>query len=148
MTQKQKIYRYNLLKKIHTNDAYKLIKANNAWEMWLEARFGESSCANLSIKELLNVLLMLNSDKFEKYEPDIKGRLALKSGRITKRQFIYIKSLCKALNYDENKLCEFAIKQTKIVLSSEKMIELISKKEATKIINGLQKIVEFKVKKQ
>ena len=82
MTEKQRILRKNLLTRIHTNSRYKELVRVDAWESWLDVRFGVSTSALLSIDELNKTLDMLINDEFKECEPDILGRNLVKNSKI------------------------------------------------------------------
>lgn len=51
----------SMLCAIHTHSKYKAIKEAQAWEMWLEVRYGVDSCRFLNEAELKEVLDILDS---------------------------------------------------------------------------------------
>ena len=61
MTKNQDLYRKQLLTIIHTDPLYKEIKRNEAWQDWLELRFGVKSSKELSINELNTAIKTLPS---------------------------------------------------------------------------------------
>ncbi|MDY6119997.1 MAG: phage protein GemA/Gp16 family protein [Campylobacter sputorum] len=145
MTEKQIKVRNSLLAKIHTSDMYKEIMSYAAWEEFLECRFGVSSSSKLNIKELLMLVDILNGkDETLNLEPDIKGRNALKNTNATKKQQNTILYLAQMLGWSEKKLLMFVLKQTKEIFLSSENFHNLSKKNATKVINGLDKIIKYR----
>ena len=59
MSKKQEIYRKQLLAIIHTHPFYKHAKQNEAWEEFLSA-WNVKSCAQLKIKELINLIAVMD----------------------------------------------------------------------------------------
>ncbi len=155
MTEKQRILRNNLLKRIHLNSEYKTLKENDAWQMWLELRFGVTSSADLSIDELKRALEMLISGEFKKYEPDALGRNIIKNmkikkakksnenKKITPAQYNYIKHLAKRLGFSDKKLMIYVIKQIKVFIRLDSQLKRVSLNDARRIITGLEKMCKF-----
>ncbi|MCI6989415.1 MAG: DUF1018 domain-containing protein [Campylobacter sp.] len=151
MTEKQRVLRNNLLKRIHLNSEYKLLRENDAWEMWLEIRFGVSSSANLSINELKLALDMLINGDFKKSEPDILGRNLVKNSKLVKKddkkitlsQYNYLKSLAKRLNFSDERLVRWVAKQCSIIIRLESQLKNILSSDAKKAITGLEKMCKF-----
>lgn len=145
MTRSQTIYRKQLLALIHTNDLFKEIKANDAWEMWLSMRFGVTSAAKLSIDELkiaLEILRGKRADTKDGFNPDFKGRSFVHNdaSKITMAQVAQIEHLIKNLGWDEKRAVKFYYHQTGVLITN---LNVISKKNATKIITGLKKIAKI-----
>ncbi|MBE9869146.1 DUF1018 domain-containing protein [Campylobacter concisus] len=59
MSKKEEIYRKQLLTIIHTHPFYKHAKQNDAWEEFLSA-WGVKSCAQLKVKELINLIAVMD----------------------------------------------------------------------------------------
>lgn len=155
MTEKQRILRNNLLARIHTNSRYKELVRVDAWESWLDVRFGVSSSALLSIDELNKTLDMLINDEFKECEPDILGRNLVKNykisnntnkkeaKKITQKQYTYIKHLANRLNFSDEKLMVFVVKQIKVLIRLDSQLKRISLNDARRIITGLEKMCKF-----
>ncbi|MCZ6103989.1 DUF1018 domain-containing protein [Campylobacter ureolyticus] len=155
MTEKQRILRKNLLARIHTNSRYKELLKVDAWESWLDVRFGVSSSALLSIDELNKALDMLINDEFMECEPDILGRNLVKNSKIinnltknktkkiTQKQYTYIKHLANRLNFSDEKLMVFVAKQIKVLIRLDSQLKRISLNDARRIITGLEKMCKF-----
>lgn len=155
MTEKQRILRKNLLARIHTNSRYKELVRVDAWESWLGVRFGVSSSALLSIDELNKTLDMLINDEFKECEPDILGRNLVKNykisnntnkkeaKKITQKQYTYIKHLANRLNFSDEKLMVFVVKQIKVLIRLDSQLKRISLNDARRIITGLEKMCKF-----
>lgn len=155
MTEKQRILRNNLLKRIHLNSEYKTLKENDAWQMWLELRFDVTSSADLSIDELKSALEMLISGEFKKYEPDALGRNIIKNmkikkakksnenKKITPAQYNYIKYLAKRLGFSDKKLMIWVAKQIKILIRLDEQLKRLDMKNAKAVITGLEKMCKF-----
>lgn len=155
MTENQRILRNNLLKRIHLNSEYKTLKENDAWQMWLELRFGVTSSADLSIDELKRALEMLISGEFKKYEPDALGRNIIKNmkikkakksnenKKITPAQYNYIKHLAKRLGFSDEKLMIWVAKQIKILIRLDEQLKRLDMKNAKAVITGLEKMCKF-----
>ncbi len=155
MTEKQRILRNNLLARIHINSKYKELIRVDAWESWLDVRFGVSSSALLSIDELNKTLDMLINDEFMECEPDILGRNLVKNSKIsnntnkkeakkiTQKQYIYIKHLANRLNFSDEKLMVFVVKQIKVLIRLDSQLKRISLNDARRIITGLEKMCKF-----
>ena len=145
MTRSQTIYRKQLLALIHTNPLFKEIKANDAWGMWLSMRFGVTSAAKLSIDELkiaLEILRGKRDDIKDDFKPDCKGRSYIHNdaSKITMAQVAQIEHLIKNLGWDEKRSVKFYYHQTGALITN---LNVISKKNATKIITGLKKIAKI-----
>lgn len=150
MTERQKSLRKNLLARIHTNSHYKDLKENDAWEMWLELRFGVSSSALLSISELKNALDMLINGDFKECEPDILGRnlvantkLKKDSKKISLSQYNYLKSLANRLKLSDERLVKWVAMQCKLVIRLERQLKNLRSSDAKKAIIGLEKMCKF-----
>jgi hypothetical protein len=131
MTHKQKVYRNDLLRLIHTHPKYKEIKAADAWEDWLHVRYAKTSSKDLSIEQLGNVIARL------------KGRVADNGGyeeRATKPQVDLMKSLWEERATSDKSieaLKRFCKRVVKIVPLH---LEVLTKEQATKIIVVLRKM--------
>ena len=146
MTEKQAMLRRQLLSKIHTHKRYKELKANDAWETFLDCHFKICSSAKLSIKELYSCLDLLNGAINSVDEIDLKGREVIardKKAISSAAQANRIKELIKAIGWDELALKKFVIKQLKIIADPFKM----SVKNSSKLIYILEKIAKAKDKK-
>jgi hypothetical protein len=131
MTHKQKIYRNDLLRLIHTHPKYKEIKEADAWEDWLYVRYAKTSSKDLSIGQLGNVIARL------------KGRVTDNGSyeeRATKPQIDLMKSLWEEKASKDTSieaLKRFCKRVIKIVPLH---LEILSKEQATKIIVVLRKM--------
>lgn len=145
MTNAQEIYRKQLLARIHTNPQYKIIKQNDAWQDWLNLRFGVESSKELSIKELNKILDILNnkcSDELN-FKPDRVGRNIIIKDKISAKQSTKIQALADKLEWSNITLFRFCAKQTgKYIIS----ILALNKSEATKVITGLNAVLKDKAK--
>ncbi|WP_238390067.1 hypothetical protein [Campylobacter fetus] len=144
MTDKQAMFRKQLLSKIHTHKHYKELKANDAWEMFLDCYFGATSSAVLSIKELNICLDLLYNKTNEVVEPDTKGRELIaraKKQLSSIKQVDRLKNTMVSLGWSEDMLKRFVIKKLKIIADPFKM----SVKNTSKLIFILEKIAKAKV---
>lgn len=147
MTKNQEIYRKRLLARIHIHPQYKIIKDNDAWSDWLSVRFGANSSKELSIKELNKILDILN-DKCEDeigFKPDFIGRNMLKDDKITTKQDKKIYALANELAWDEMKLLRFVKRQIGYYVLT---LKALSKKQANKVIIGLEAVIRSDIKKR
>ena len=97
MTKNQDLYRKQLLTIIHTDPLYKEIKRNEAWQDWLDLRFGVKSSKELSINELntaVNILRGKCEDRLN-FTPDFAGRNLAKPDKITQKQIKKIEILIR-----------------------------------------------------
>ena len=149
MNLKQKHYRNNLLAKIHAHRKYKEIYEAGFWSEWLSVRYGVESSKYLSIKELWEVLDILSGRKADRDYclQDSIGRAMLlplkkrhQTQKITKNQALLIEELFNILRYDSTKQKAFFTKQTNKDIQS---LQELSKEEATKIITGLKRVIEW-----
>ena len=163
MTEAQRHLRNQLLTKIHTNAEYKnIVKfgGKEAWSEWVYVRFGVVSCKELSISELNLVNGLLQGFLYEKgkkvpcvwdgvaYKPDTKGRAIINPVMITAKQVMQILALQESLGYDNKKLVSFIYRQNKKMIWNMDNLYKLSKKEASKVITGLEKIAVGYVKKK
>ncbi|AQW80776.1 phage protein GemA/Gp16 family protein [Campylobacter pinnipediorum] len=144
MTKAQEIYRKQLLAKIHTHNSYKLIKNNDAWSDWLKVRFDVSSSKDLSIDELNRVLdiFNLNCNDEINLKPDYKGRNLNKSSKISVSQINKIIALQNELCWDDTQLLRFCARTAKVYFLYVRFLYKLDKKDATKIITGMGKILK------
>lgn len=148
MNIKQKNYRNNLLAKIHTHPKYKELHTSSFWNEWLQVRYGVDSSKYLSIKELWEVLDILNGIRKDRDYclKDNIGRTQLlplidsRGSKITRNQALMIEGLLNIVRYNDIRAREFFKKQTKRDIES---IQSLSKSEATKVILGLRKIASW-----
>ena len=141
MTKNQDIYRKQLLTIIHTNPLYREIKHNEAWQDWLELRFGVKSSKELSINELntaVNILRGKCEDRLN-FAPDFAGRNLAKPDKITQKQIKKIEILINELGWDEPQRLRFFYRQTGCLVPKTYMLD---KKRANKIITGLEAVIK------
>lgn len=151
MSKKQEGFRKNLLAKIHIHNRYKEIKENGCWEEWLELRYGCNSARFLSISELKEVLDIFN-DRVQDRDyvtSDRVGRamllpLAQKPQTLSKKQALSIEHLLNILRYNDKQKKAFFKRQINKEIDS---IAALNKEEATKIIIGLKKIIQWDSKR-
>ncbi|MBE2984665.1 DUF1018 domain-containing protein [Campylobacter sp. RM9344] len=129
MTKAQEIYRKQLLAIIHTHPFYKHAKANEAWGDFLSA-WGAESCAKLGIKELINLIAVMDG----KEHPKPKDSLFA-----TRSQIYAIESIWQKVAKDtsERALIFFIKKVTKNLYLK---VEHLKKKEASKVLIVLKKM--------
>ena len=129
MSKKEEIYRKQLLAIIHTHPFYKHAKQNDAWEEFLSA-WDVKSCAQLKIKELINLIAVMD------------GKDNPKSSTVefaTQSQIYAIKSLWQRVANDKSdKALLFFIKR--ITKNLYLKIEYIKKREASKTLRVLKKM--------
>ena len=149
MNLKQKHYRNNLLAKIHAHRKYKEIYEAGFWSEWLSVRYGVESSKYLSIKELweaLDILSGIRADRDYCLQDSIGRAMLLplkkrhQTQKITKNQALLIEELFNILRYDSTKQKAFFTKQTNKDIQS---LQELSKEEATKIIIGLKRVIEW-----
>lgn len=145
MSKKQEDFRKNLLAKIHTHERYKEIKQAGFWEEWVELRYGLKSAKFLSINELKEVLDIFNNKIADRdyMTSDSVGRamlLPLNTQTLSKKQALNIEHLLNILRYNNKQKRAFFKRQLNKDIDS---IEALNKKEATKIIIGLKKIIQW-----
>ena len=141
MTRSQEIYRKQLLTIIHTDPLYKEIKRNEAWQDWLDLRFGVKSSKELSINELntaVNILRGKCEDGLN-FTPDFAGRNLAKPDKITQKQIKKIEILINELGWDEPQRLRFFYRQTGCLVPKTYMLD---KKRANKIITGLEAVIK------
>ena len=141
MTKNQDLYRKQLLTIIHTDPLYKEIKRNEAWQDWLELRFGVKSSKELSINELntaVNILRGKCEDRLN-FTPDYAGRNLTKSDKITQKQIKKIEILINELGWDEPAKLRFFYRQTGCLVPK---LYTLDKKRANKIITGLEAVIK------
>ena len=141
MTKNQDLYRKQLLTIIHTDPLYKEIKRNEAWQDWLELRFGVKSSKELSINELntaVNILRGKCEDRLI-FTPDFAGRNLAKPDKITQKQIKKIEILINELGWDEPQRLRFFYRQTGCLVPNTYMLD---KKRANKIITGLEAVIK------
>lgn len=141
MTKNQDLYRKQLLTIIHTNPLYREIKRNEAWQDWLELRFGVKSSKELSINELntaVNILRGKCEDGLN-FTPDFAGRNLAKPDKITQKQIKKIEILINELGWDEPQRLRFFYRQTGCLVPKTYMLD---KKRANKIITGLEAVIK------
>lgn len=143
MTKNQDLYRKQLLTIIHTDPLYKEIKRNEAWQDWLDLRFGVKSSKELSINELntaVNILRGKCEDGLN-FTPDFAGRNLAKPDKITQKQIKKIEILINELGWDEPQRLRFFYRQTGCLVPNTYMLD---KKRANKIITGLEAVIKTK----
>ncbi len=129
MSKKEEIYRKQLLAIIHTHPFYKHAKQNDAWEEFLSA-WDVKSCAQLKIKELINLIAVMDGKDNPKSST---------AEFATQSQIYAIKSLWQRVANDKSdKALLFFIKR--ITKNLYLKIEYIKKREASKILIVLKKI--------
>ena len=141
MTKNQDLYRKQLLTIIHTDPLYKEIKRNEAWQDWLELRFGVKSSKELSINELntaVNILRGKCEDRLN-FTPDFAGRNLAKPDKITQKQIKKIEILINELGWDEPQRFRFFYRQTGCLVPK---LYMLDKKRANKIITGLEAVIK------
>ncbi len=119
----------SMLCAIHTHPKYKIIKEAQAWEAWLEVRYGVDSCRFLNEAELLEVLDILDSKA-----PD-RDYIQRKGG-ISAAQRAKIEAIMKQRGFGYKAKRRFITRQ----IGAYKPLWALDKTEASKIITGLQKI--------
>ncbi|WP_163556128.1 phage protein GemA/Gp16 family protein [Helicobacter suis] len=67
MTEKQKAFRKSLLAQIHMEPLYKVLANAGIWGKWLNERFYVTSCKDLAIEHLIDVLALLRRSS-ERYK--------------------------------------------------------------------------------
>lgn len=129
MSKKQESYRKALLAIIHTHPFYKHAKQNEAWGEFL-SNWGVDSCAKLGIKELVNLIAVMDG----KEKPKPKD-----SQFATSSQIYAIKTLWQKVAKDtsERALMFFIRKVTKNLYLK---VEHLKKKEASKVLIVLKKM--------
>lgn len=141
MTKNQDLYRKQLLTIIHTDPLYKEIKRNEAWQDWLDLRFGVKSSKELSINELntaVNILRGKCEDGLN-FTPDFAGRNLAKPDKITQKQIKKIEILINELGWNEPQRLRFFYRQTGCLVPKTYMLD---KKRANKIITGLEAVIK------
>jgi len=141
MTKNQDLYRKQLLTIIHTNPLYREIKRNEAWQDWLDLRFGVKSSKELSINELntaVNILRGKCEDGLN-FTPDFAGRNLAKPDKITQKQIKKIEILINELGWDEPQRLRFFYRQTGCLVPK---LYMLDKKRANKIITGLEAVIK------
>lgn len=129
MSKKEEIYRKQLLAIIHTHPFYKHAKQNDAWEEFLSA-WDVKSCAQLKIKELINLIAVMDGKDNPKSST---------AEFATQSQIYAIKSLWQRVaNNKSDKALLFFIKR--ITKNLYLKIEYIKKREASKILIVLKKM--------
>lgn len=128
---KQELLRKRMLCAIHTHTQYKVIKAAGAWEDWLTLRYGVQSCKFLNTTELGEVLDILNQKV-----PD--RAFVQRSGSITEAQKAKIESMMALRGFTKEGKVRFITHQ----LGVYKPLWLLEREQASKIIIGLQKLME------
>lgn len=129
MSKKEEIYRKQLLAIIHTHPFYKHAKQNDAWEEFLSA-WDVKSCAQLKIKELINLIAVMDGKDNPKSST---------AEFATQSQIYAIKSLWQRVANDKSdKALLFFIKR--ITKNLYLKIEYIKKREASKILIVLKKM--------
>lgn len=129
MTKKQTAYRKQLLAIIHTHEFYKHAKANEAWQDFL-SNWGVKSSAELSIKELVNVLAVMNGKDSPK-DPNLEFA--------TPSQIYAINILWQKVANDSSMraLLWFIKRITKNLYVKP---EFLKKREASKVLIALKKM--------
>lgn len=129
MTKKQANYRKQLLAIIHTHEFYKHAKANEAWQDFL-SNWGVKSSAELSIKELVNVLAVMNGKDSPK-DPNLEFA--------TPSQIYAINILWQKVANDSSTraLLWFIKRITKNLYVKP---EFLKKREASKVLIALKKM--------
>ncbi|MCX2717794.1 DUF1018 domain-containing protein [Helicobacter sp. MIT 21-1697] len=122
--------RKRMLCAIHTHPRYKSIKEANAWEVWLEVRYGVDSCKFLNNAELAEVL-----DIFNYKVPD--RDYTQRKGDISAAQRAKIENIMNERGFEREGKINFIVRQ----LGTFKPIWALNKAEASKVITGLQKII-------
>ena len=82
------------------------------------------------------------------YKPDTKGRAIINPITITAKQVTQILALQESLGYENKKLVGFIYRQSKQMIWNMDNLYKLSKKEASKVITGLEKIAVGYVKKK
>ncbi|GAB0173751.1 hypothetical protein NHP164001_17720 [Helicobacter trogontum] len=151
MSKKQEDFRKRLLAKIHMHERYKEIQQAGFWEEWVELRYGLKSAKFLSINELKEVLDLFNNRVADRdyMTSDRVGRamllpLAQKVQTLSKKQALSIEHLLNILRYNDKQKKAFFKRQINKEIDS---IAALSKEEATKIIIGLEKIIQWDSKR-
>lgn len=129
MTKKQINYRKQLLAIIHTHEFYRHAKANDAWQDFL-ANWGVKSSAELSIKELVNVLAVMNG----KEDPKAKFNEFATASQIYAIEVLWQKV---AKDASMRALLFFIKRVTKNLYLK---IEYLKKTEASKVLIVLKKM--------
>ena len=130
-----------MLAKIHIHKRYKDIKQAGFWEEWLELRYGIKSAKFLSINELKEVLDIFNNKVADRdyVTSDSVGR-AMLLPLAQKSQALHIEHLLNILRYNDKQKKAFFKRQINKEIDS---IDALNKEEATKIIIGLKKIMQW-----
>ena len=150
MTEAQKHLRNQLLTKIHTQKEHKnIVKfvGKEAWSEWVYVRFGAWSCKRLSIDELKQVLRFLQDKEQwsgEMIKPDLYGRYVVNTENISPKQNTQILLYKKSLGWSGSGFYEFIAHQTGVKIAGDDFLALLDKKQATKLITGLKKIITKK----
>ncbi|QKF64575.1 hypothetical protein [Campylobacter corcagiensis] len=147
MTKKQRLLRNSLLARIHLHPFYKSAFEVGAWSEFLENSFKTNSSANLSIKELILLLDIMNGKDAIIDEIDYKGRARLNPNLATQKQITKCLSLKDELNYSDAKFREFVFKNTKKMLWKLEMINSFTKGELSKLISIMSKIKAWRDKR-
>lgn len=129
MSKKQEIYRKQLLAIIHTHPFYKHAKQNEAWEEFLSA-WGVKSCAQLKVKELINLIAVMDGKDSPKSD---------ETEFATASQIYAVRSLWQRVANDtSDKALLFFIKR--VTKNLYMKVEHIKKKEASKTLIVLKKM--------
>jgi len=136
MTPKQKIYRKQLLAKIHQVPFVKQAKAVGGWEDYLRERYGVTTSAKLSIEELNNLLNILNG---KESEAKTGGSRPRDESKATDKQIAAMRKVWrdKAHNPSEMALRSFV---ERIIKRKPLHLESITKQEATKVITAINRL--------
>ncbi len=136
MTEAQKIFRNNLLAKIHTQPFCKEAKQNDSWGEYLKGLYGVESSKYLSIEELINLLDVLKGKTTSK----VCGSREVVDKRFASlAQIEMIKSLWESKARDGSALAlrNFIFR---IVHIRPLHLENLSKIEATNIILAIKRL--------
>ncbi|ARR00304.1 phage protein GemA/Gp16 family protein [Campylobacter porcelli] len=138
-------YRKNLLAKVHIHRGCVELKRLEAWEGYLEDKFGVKSSAKLSINELKTLLDMLNGKDIKPVK-DLAGREIIQ--RASKEisslaQARKIEELRVAIGWSHKELLSFMIDKMHIIGNPLKL----KPQNASKLIYILSKVLEYKKSK-
>lgn len=135
MTEKQKAFRKDLIKRIHCTPAYARMRDDDAWASTLHEWYGVESSTKLSIDGLKNLLAVLRGEA--KPKPDTGIKTAPNS--LTALQKTAIENQWQRLSREKTPLAlaKFCSKVTKREVH---FINTLSKAEATKVLTALSRL--------
>lgn len=135
MTPKQEYLRKSLLAKIHQTQHCKILKENDDWANWLKESYGVDSSSKLSIDELTNLLDVIQKGA----KPIIKGYRPKGYEAVTENQLGKIKALWaqNSRTNSESALRDFIYRTVSV---RPLRLEILTRTEATKIINGINRL--------